>query len=131
MDSNIGSGGTDVLVPEEQLGNIDVNQVEFQGGTATQVAIAAPVSEITHKVEAGVNHVVSGKKMSDSKITLKKAEDGSKSSSILRLDNAVTEDTVIKAQKGVSVAKNIASGKFRRSSFKAGKRKKQRQCCYR
>lgn len=124
-DSNIGGDGNDILVPEDQLGRIDVVEVNFEIDgeviSGTEVAIGAPVSEVTTKVEAGENFVFAGKKQSDSKITIKKSEDGA--SSVLRLENTLNDNVEIKVKKGNTVDLNIAEGKFRKSTFTAGKGK--------
>jgi len=122
-DSNVGGGGNDILVPEEQLGSIDVVDLTFEidgeNIEGTQVAIAAPVSEVTTKVEGGNNIVYAGKGQKNSKLVIQKSEE----SSALRLENTVNENLEIKAKKGTTIDLRIAEGKFRKSEFTAGKGK--------
>ena len=126
-DSNIGSGGNDILVPEEQAGSIDVVELNFEIDgeeiSGTEVAIAAPVSELTTKILPGESFVFAGKKQSDSTITIKKSEEGS--ASVLRLENTLNDNVEIKAKKGNTIDLRIAEGKFRKSEFTAGKGKQE------
>ena len=122
-DSNIGAGGNDILVPEEQLGSIDVVELNFtvdgEQISGTEVAVAATVSEVTTKVEGGNNVVFAGKGQKDSKVVIQKSDE----SSTLRLENTLNENVEIKAKKGTTVDLRIAEGKFRKSEFVAGKGK--------
>ena len=122
-DSNIGGGGNDILVPEEQLGSIDVVDLDFtvdgEQISGTQIAVAATISEVTTKVEGGNNVVFAGSGQKDSKVVIQK----SANSSTLRLENTLNENVDIKAKKGTTVDLRIAEGKFRQSEFVAGKGK--------
>ena len=124
-DSNIGSGGNDILVPEDQIGRIDVVELNFEVDgeviSGTEVAIGAPVSDVTTKIQPGENFVFAGKKQTDSKIIIKKSEEGE--TTVLRLENTLNENVEIKTKKGTTVDLRIAEGKFRKSEFSAGKGK--------
>ena len=125
-DSQISSDGLDLLIPEEQAGRIDVAELKFNFGegevTATQVAIGAAVTDVTTKINNDADIVFAGKAMKDSAVTVKKSKTGD-SSSIVRFENTLNEDVVLKSKKGTAVDLNIAEGKFRRSGFTAGKGK--------
>lgn len=123
-DSNIGAGGNDVLVPEEQLGNIDVVELNYDFGNgpvaATEVAIGSAVSDVTTKITDADAVVFAGRAMRDSEIRVKKSPGNT---ATLRLENTLNENVEIRAKGKVAVDLNIAEGKFRQSSFSAGKGK--------
>ena len=120
-DSNIGGGGTDILVPESELGKIDVVDLNFivdgEEISGKEVAIGAPVTAVTTKVDGGNNVVYAGKAQKDSTIVIKKSDD----TSIVSLRNSLNEDVEVKTKKGTTVDFKVAEGKFRRSEFTAGK----------
>jgi len=133
-DSNIGIGGTDVLVPEEQLGKISVSVQDFDLGegpvSTTLVAIGAEVSNVETKIQGGDNLAFAGKALIDSNVIIKQPKavpfDGAQArdeatTSIVRFENQLNEEVDVKAKKGNAVDLKIAEGKFRRSSYRGAK----------
>ena len=123
MVSQIGSGGTDVIGDEEQLGSIDVVPLEFEIGgevvEGTNIAVAAPVSNLTFDLDFadGEGAIVTGKSVSDSTFNIKE-------SGVLALQNKKSSNLEIKAEGNVPVDLRV-SGKFTGSSVEAspGKQK--------
>ena len=123
MVSQIGSGGTDVIGDEEQLGSIDVVPLEFEVGgevvEGTNIAVAAPVSDLTFDLDFadGEGAIVTGKSVSDSTFNIKE-------SGVLALQNKKSSNLEIKAEGNVPVELRV-SGKFTGSSVEAspGKQK--------
>ena len=135
MVSQIGSGGTDVIGDEEQLGRIDVDPLEFeidgQVFTGTGIAVGAPVSGLSFELESGEDVAVTGKSISDSTFTFKDAETsipvaGSKvgDTSLLALQNKKSTNVEIEAEDNIALDVRV-SGKFNSSSVEAaaGKQK--------
>ena len=123
MVSQIGSGGTDVIGDEEQLGSIDVVPLEFEIGgevvEGTNIAVAAPVSDLTFDLDFadGEGAIVTGKSVSDSTFNIKET-------GVLALQNKKSSNLEIKAEGNVPVELRV-SGKFTGSSVEAspGKQK--------
>ena len=130
-DSNIGIGGTDVLVPEEQLGKISVSVQDFDLGegpvSTTLVALGAQVSQVETKIQGGDNLAFAGKGQVDSKVIIKQPKavpfSDEATTSIVRFENQLNEEVEVKAKKGNAVDLKIAEGKFRRSSYRGAKGK--------
>lgn len=121
MESQIGSGGTDIIGDEEQLGRIDVDPLEFeidgQVLQGTNIAVGAPVSDLTFDLEDNDGALVSGKSVSDSTFNFK-------TSGTLALQNKKSTNVQIKAEENAAVTVRI-DGKFSNSSVvaAAGKQK--------
>ena len=135
--SNIGSGGTDVLVSEDQINKVDVNDVNYDLGEglveAKQISMGAKVNKLTTKSEAGKNAVFTGKGLVDSTIVVKsptseeptnrKAREENPTS-IIRLENTLNENVLVNVKKGATAKVVIAEGKFRKSEVDMGNGKK-------
>ena len=135
MQSQIGSGGTDIIGDEEQVGRIDVDPLEFEidGQTfnGTGITVGAPVANLTLELESGENVAVTGKSIADSTFTFKDAETaipiaGSRvgDTSLLALQNQKSSNVEIKAEDNIALDVRV-SGKFNGSDVEAaaGKQK--------
>ena len=135
MDSSFGAGGTDFILSEEDSKKVNASVGEFtvDGETveATLFEVAGPISGLQAKLVAGSALAVDGKGTKDAEFVAKapKAEAASASArnpettSIIRLGNSYNEELSVKAKKGAAIDLKIASGKFRRSSFRGAKGK--------
>ena len=127
MATQIGSCGTDVLVPEGQEGLVAGAELAFEQGTITELALSGQVTDSKTRVPGGSNFGTAGKGLKDSRILVsgKKenecSDDGSDSEdSIIALSNKLVEDTTVKGKAKTPIDLRI-SGKFRRSTFDAAK----------
>lgn len=121
-----GAGGTEIIVPDDQLGLIDINTIEFEDPTTgetfegTQTTVGKPVEDITSVVPAGETLVMTGKKVSNSTYNTetKKGETTS-----LTLQNNSNENVEIVVEGGGNADFTVEAGKFKKSSFDGGKGK--------
>ena len=61
MATQIGSCGTDVLVPEGQEGLVAGAELAFEQGTITELALSGPVADSRTRVPGGSNFGTAGK----------------------------------------------------------------------
>ena len=129
MATQIGSCGTDILVPEGQEDRLTGTELTFEGtGSITQLALVSQITDAKVKVPGGTNFGVIGKGMVDSSIIVNGkldtdcAED-SDNSSIIALNNTLFEGSTVNAKGKAEVELRMNGDKFRRSSFDAAKGK--------